>query len=180
MKLNAIRLVLALFVGVLVLESCKKGENDPFLSLRSRDNRITGEWELTKYDSESTTTVSDGSNTVTTTTTTTFEDDIWTTMQDGNTSSISYSRTLTMKKDGTYTMKETEDGEVSESGGRWSWLDDAKKKRRVLLDNEGVFYIDQLKHKEMIFTNETNSSEQDGGTTESTTSSSTTVYQRID
>jgi len=29
------------------LTSCKKGENDPFLSLRSRKARVTGKWNLT-------------------------------------------------------------------------------------------------------------------------------------
>lgn len=35
-------------VGVTTVSSCKKGENDPFLSLRSRKARVTGEWKLTK------------------------------------------------------------------------------------------------------------------------------------
>lgn len=178
--MNTIRLVLALFVGVLVLESCKKGENDPFLSLRSRDNRISGEWELAEYESESTSTMNDGNTSVTTTSSASFDGSVWTKTQGGNTSTYSYSRSLTINKDGTYVMKETEDGEVSESDGRWSWFDDAKKKRRVFLENEGIFYIDQLKYKEMIFTSESNSKENDGGTTETYSSSSTTIYQRVD
>ena len=30
--------------------ACKKGENDPFLSLSSRKARLAGEWKLTKMD----------------------------------------------------------------------------------------------------------------------------------
>ena len=116
--MNAIRMVLALFVGVLVLESCKKGENDPFLSLRSRDNRISGEWELAEYESESTTTVTDGGTTVTTTSSSSFDGSVWTNTQGGNTTSYSYKRSLTINKDGTYMMTETQDGNVSESDGR--------------------------------------------------------------
>lgn len=30
-----------------LLTSCKKGENDPFISLRTRKDRVTGDWRLT-------------------------------------------------------------------------------------------------------------------------------------
>lgn len=39
---------LAMLLFVFVLESCKKGEDDPFLSLRSRKSRVAGEWKLKK------------------------------------------------------------------------------------------------------------------------------------
>jgi hypothetical protein len=41
--------LLLLFVILIstILPSCKKGENDPFLTLRARKARITGEWRLT-------------------------------------------------------------------------------------------------------------------------------------
>lgn len=37
---------IALVAGTSTFTSCKKGENDPFLSLRSRKARLTGEWTL--------------------------------------------------------------------------------------------------------------------------------------
>ena len=30
-------------------QSCKKGDDDPFISLRSRANRIEGKWTVDKY-----------------------------------------------------------------------------------------------------------------------------------
>jgi hypothetical protein len=38
-----------LLVLTLALPSCKKGEEDPYLSLRSRKNRLVGYWQLEAY-----------------------------------------------------------------------------------------------------------------------------------
>ena len=43
-KILTIMLIVTAFVG------CKKGEEDPIISLRSRDARITGTWELKKME----------------------------------------------------------------------------------------------------------------------------------
>ena len=48
-------LKIALFVvlaATFILPSCKKGENDPFISLKSRDARITAKWKLTKIEGD--------------------------------------------------------------------------------------------------------------------------------
>ncbi|HBX50715.1 MAG: hypothetical protein A2275_11210 [Bacteroidetes bacterium RIFOXYA12_FULL_35_11] len=37
----------------MVLTNCKKGENDPFLSFRSRDKRLVGNWTISKVDNTS-------------------------------------------------------------------------------------------------------------------------------
>ncbi len=44
--------ILVLMVATIAttFNSCKKGEDDPFLSLRSRDGRLMREWVLDKYD----------------------------------------------------------------------------------------------------------------------------------
>lgn len=51
-----------LAAGALLLAtpSCKKGENDPFLSLSSRKARVSGEWTVTGYESTETVTQNDG------------------------------------------------------------------------------------------------------------------------
>ncbi len=58
---------LALAAVVLVsgasFTACKKGENDPGLSLSSRKSRLVGEWTLSKGEDKSTS----GSSTTTTT-----------------------------------------------------------------------------------------------------------------
>jgi hypothetical protein len=63
--------VLAILVVASSITACKKGEDDPFLSLRSRDARLIGEWKLTavtgKTTATSTETVTDPSGTLTTT-----------------------------------------------------------------------------------------------------------------
>lgn len=41
---------LLIFSFVLLLSSCKKGEDDPFFSLRSREARLTGYWMLDKMN----------------------------------------------------------------------------------------------------------------------------------
>ncbi len=45
---------------MLATPSCKKGENDPFLSLSSRKARVAGDWEMTDYAYTSTNTENDG------------------------------------------------------------------------------------------------------------------------
>ena len=39
-------LVAILIISSFSFESCKKGEDDPFFSVRSRKNRVVGEWKL--------------------------------------------------------------------------------------------------------------------------------------
>ncbi len=50
--------MLALFGASLLImtPSCKKGENDPALSLKSRKNRLTADWTVSSYMDESTST----------------------------------------------------------------------------------------------------------------------------
>ncbi len=48
MKLT-VRYSILLVIGITILSlGCKKGEDDPFLSLRSRKTRVAGEWTLKK------------------------------------------------------------------------------------------------------------------------------------
>lgn len=44
--------MLAAGAFLLATPSCKKGENDPFLSLSSRKARISGEWKIASYEAE--------------------------------------------------------------------------------------------------------------------------------
>ena len=39
-------LLFIIIIVVFTMSSCKKGEDDPFISFRSRKARITGEWNL--------------------------------------------------------------------------------------------------------------------------------------
>jgi hypothetical protein len=41
---------MALVIGASVLVGCAKGEDDPFISFKSRTNRLSGDWKLSKID----------------------------------------------------------------------------------------------------------------------------------
>ncbi|UTW60792.1 hypothetical protein KFE98_12225 [bacterium SCSIO 12741] len=41
------KLVVFLLLGGLVFGACKKGDNDPFISLKTRKARLSGEWKVT-------------------------------------------------------------------------------------------------------------------------------------
>ena len=62
------KVVLMLTLGGLMLAtpSCKKGENDPFLSLSSRKARVAGAWDVTGWESTLVQTQADGDNGTTT------------------------------------------------------------------------------------------------------------------
>ena len=61
MKKSKKLLIIALGVVIIspLFQSCKKGEEDPFISLRSRDKRITGTWKLNKIEKTTITTTTD-------------------------------------------------------------------------------------------------------------------------
>ncbi len=168
-----------LFITTILIStftSCKKGDNDPAISLLSRKARLTAEWELTDW---SRTEIS-GSNF----TTYYFNGSILTTIIGNNTSSTSsYTENLEVLSDGTYSIKTTQvyTGNSSSTNtysedGYWSWLegnkqDKIKDKERVHFspksvsinyngnasyisydgDNEGIsFRISRLSSKELI------------------------------
>lgn len=155
-------------VGVSTVTSCKKGENDPSLSLRSRKARITGEWKL----AEGTYTNLNSSGGISTSSTTTYTGS--TCSSNGNT--YAYSETLTIDKDGTYEIAVVEDTDVYTISGVWFFAGkvkdlDLKKKEAVVFNTQQyiepgfsetysglyggeVLIIDQLKNKEIIFKGE--------------------------
>ncbi|MGD1846582.1 MAG: hypothetical protein ACFB10_14435 [Salibacteraceae bacterium] len=45
-KISSLVLLLAVGVGLFSTTGCRKGENDPFFSLRSRKARLTGDWTV--------------------------------------------------------------------------------------------------------------------------------------
>ena len=56
--------ILLLFGGIMVLDGCKKGDNDPLISLRTRKQRLSGEWKMTEgtWSEADTTWTYDGTN----------------------------------------------------------------------------------------------------------------------
>lgn len=171
------------------LFSCKRGENDPGLTLKSRTARLTGEWTLSNvtgtttssytsdnYTSTSTTTYSyaNGAQTASTTSTVTMGGDSST---DTNSNTTSLTRTMTINKDGSYTSVETEDGDTSENTGEWMWLDQGKSKSSIIIDGN-IYEIDQLKNKEMILKVSSSNKDTADGTIDESTSERFYTYTK--
>jgi hypothetical protein len=159
---------ISVIIGGTAIASCKKGENDPFLSLRSRRARITGEWKLkegveTSQSNFGGTQESETINYTETTITT-------------NGTSVSYTETLSIKEDGTFSMAVTENGESFTISGNWFFAGkikdlDLKNKEAIILSTQesneiGVtqsisgllkgepLIIDRLANDELIFKSE--------------------------
>lgn len=163
------------------LFGCKKGEDDPFLSLKSRKSRLTGEWkvsQMTSKEAEQNTffLTSSGTNS-------TYDGTTLTTTEEhggvSETYSSNFSQEFTFEKDGTYKMviTETEDGEsyTETTEGNWIFLGknknaDLKNKEAISLSqtkfstsdgefessggsfqNYNTLIISQLKNKELVF-----------------------------
>lgn len=169
MKAIAKITVAVLMLGTLALESCKKGEGDPALSLRSRKARFAGEWTVSAGKGSST---SGGSTTS------------W--VYDGTTETTTYPSPLpqgtdkytiafTIEKDGTwtsvYTDTDANPDPVLTQTGTWNFtggVGEAKNKSSVIMrtltmtqgstsvtytgDDGPVSMMDiyQLKNKEII------------------------------
>lgn len=150
--------------------SCKKGENDPGLSLTSRKARVAGEWTVTS--SQSTSTYTDGASSTTTSTESMYDgvSEITTTSSGGVSTkdTTNYTITLTMGKDGSYTQVYTETGDdwssTYTSTGHWAFVGKSKSA--------------ELKNKEAIILSETSgtSSATFGGVT-FTSSSTMSAFQ---
>lgn len=111
--MKAIKFIgLALFLAS-TFWGCKKGENDPFLSFSSRKSRLVGEWKLTDGSITKTSSTSTETVTYTETTQATFDGTTTTT--------IPYTETYTFDKDGTYKYSRTEDGDLYEESGAWTF-----------------------------------------------------------
>ncbi len=101
--------ILAVAVVATSLTSCKKGENDPALSLKSRKGRLAGTWTVSAMDWTDT----DVSGGTTTTVTNTYENNQRvevTTIGTAPavTNKYDLTETMTIEKDGSFTWSSTE------------------------------------------------------------------------
>ena len=108
-----------------VVTSCKKGEDDPFLSLRSRDARITAVWKLTSAES----TENDDGDIYTSN----FDGSFTTYTSPWGSGSNPYALTIEIKKDGTYQSTTTSGTFTETTDGRWYWLNSSKNKTSISL-----------------------------------------------
>lgn len=163
-----------LFSAMLVV-GCKKGENDPFISFKSRDGRISGTWKLISLES----TDSYSSVGGTSVTTKNYDGSILTTISSGSSDVESYSYEITIEKNGNYSSIEITDGTTVEKEGHWWWLDDAKNKTRITFEDDFSSYkIDQLKNKELILTESYTSETVFDASTSTSEYSATYIYEK--
>ncbi len=144
-----------------ILAGCKKSEDDPFLSLKSRDARITGEWKLVEMLDSSVETYSspgftetyvavsrfDGTTAVYSET---YTDESGTS---SDSSSHAYLMEITIKKDGAYKLVQSVDEETVNATGEWWWESDTKNKSRITLDDDmGSMTVARLADKDLVLT----------------------------
>jgi len=158
MKKFMIVLLVAAF-AMPFLNGCKKGPNDPAISLKSRDARITATWKLVKI--EGTRQSVDGSGDAYTITYA-YDGTTYTASQSGYTESGTGAFEMTIEKDGLAKSKEsyTPNGgsaNVVSGDNKWYWWsnDDNKSSIYIMvyggnLFSSGLYVVDQLKSKELV------------------------------
>jgi hypothetical protein len=129
MKKTILRLMV-LAISIAAIQSCKKGEEDPFLSLRSRKARLTGEWKLSSYSYNS------------------YENGVLdfsesfdgTNMKEDNGDLIPYSSDYIFEKDGTFEINTVDNGITRTSKGNWAFLG---KSKEAEMKNKEYFLLDE-------------------------------------
>lgn len=128
-------LALAGLVAAVIYSGCKKGEDDPFLSLRSRKARVAGDWKVSKIEGKTSDTFSGSA----TNCTRNFDGSTYTeTCGSGNPLVATGTWKFTFEKDGTFTedldFSETGDRTVEHYEGTWTFLSgigDKKSKEQI-------------------------------------------------
>lgn len=136
-KLFAISLLAIMISSIFV--GCKKGENDPALSLLSRTARLTGVWSLS--EANYTENYSNGSDTYSFTNQTGIMSvtSVWNSFN--NTQNYTFSSVLTINKDNTFTLVEvrTDDGTTTTTTEGY-WYFAPKNKELDLKNKEAVVF----------------------------------------
>ena len=148
-----------IFSGI-IFNGCKKGKDDPFISLYSRNHRLMHKWKLIKI---ARTDVSNFSQQQTTTVT--FDGTTYTSTSSlGGSVSATGTYEMTIDKQGavswssTYTQTAPTSGtaDIRTGTSTWEWLGDNKNKDQLIISgggslfSGGQYYIDELKNKELI------------------------------
>lgn len=197
------KFIYIILVGIMALpfiSGCKKGDQDPFLSLRSRDGRLIKEWKLVKV--EGTEISKDSYISPTITTIYSFDG---TTFQCTETTTINSTPTIT-KTTGLYTLEIKEDGTLSinetittsgisstttalTSKGTWVWATGNKKKDHLLLSfnlsyinrnyfDGGLVYVSRLSSNELVLNSSSAESNATGVSSSSNSSDFTYTFEK--
>lgn len=184
-----IKISMLIIAGMIIFTGCKKGENDPFLSLSSRTKRLCQEWELTAAK----TTTTEVSESASGTSVSTYNGSIMTiissytmgsfTMTD--TTTYPYTHEIEFAKDGTFKEVTNADGNVENGKGIWSWMygndeQELEKKEAVVItytsdgsytltgssiSPDEIFVFDKLSKDEAVIVIDFKNSDEDGTST---------------
>ena len=155
--------MLGMFIVTSAFVGCKKGEDDPFISLKSRKARVAGDWKMTDF--KSTDTDASGVTTITSNGST------YTYTSPLGTLTGSLTQEATFEKDGTYKYSEVYDGVSASSEGFWNFtcgVGELKKKSQITLYDtkytdpggtstwtgnyvDGAYDLKELRNKKMVW-----------------------------
>src|SRR6476661_1699887 len=127
--------IVLFLLAVLTLTTCKKGEDDPFMSLKSRKARLAGEWSL--ESGKLTESVDDHVNKLRFSRAFSFASTRYEASENAPYYKVykgSFTLHLGIDKNGTFTIKEQFDGRELNGEGVWDFLkksDDVKNKEEV-------------------------------------------------
>ena len=175
MKKTIFKMTMVLFISVIAFSGCKKGEDDPGISFRSRTARLAGNWKLSSMDYTTTNTGNGSTSTAHYTYSGTILSYVYTSNGYTDTQTLMYTNNIEIEKDGTYNQTIIYDGNNNIETGNWLWVrkskeQDLKKKEAVLFsstsktDSDGTstysgktnlggnaMVIKRLANKEMVF-----------------------------
>lgn len=152
-------ILMAAFI-IPAMVSCKKGPNDPGVSLKSRDSRLIGAWKLVSFTGTKQTYAGLDPITISYR----FDGNNYTATSSGTSISGTGSFTMEILKDGGFTYSEgytPSGGTASVYSGTdfWYWADNDNNKIAVRFGDGGVnlftsgqYNIDKLSTKELILT----------------------------
>jgi hypothetical protein len=124
-----------LSIAAVVFTGCGKYEDGPAFSLRSKNARLQGEWELTEAEGPDFT----------------YNGSVYTYI-DGY--EFTYTYSMTLEKDGTFESEERIDSTLDVDKGYWSWRDGASSKELLDLPDYALSYdllkVVKLTSKELV------------------------------
>ena len=161
---NIMNKIITLALAVSLLIGCKKSENDPGLSFRSRDKKIVGEWTVVSYENISE--IRNGSNTTKRVEVYDGSKITLNTTINGNPSTpfnptTTYVGTLALEKNGKCIYVETTtNGTINSTKtleGNWMWGDSKRNKTILTFTNVNgtlmkysSYIIDELRNDKLV------------------------------
>lgn len=128
--MKKLQILMFILSSIVVLSACKKGEDDKFLSLKSRKARLSGEWNVVSITGTSKSTDASGTDLVTYS----YIDGVLTTTFEGDVEQLGYKLVYNFDKKGTYKRIVQESGvgysSNESSVGNWAFLGKSKEAER--------------------------------------------------